>query len=97
MNIKTQWEKMIQTGTIPTIELETNEGFICVDVSLNDSSLSFSFDNGGNDTFFSGSIEGERGGCFFNLPVDPDQSLDWHLQEIHTEIVEGFLIPNNLI
>lgn len=45
--------------------------------------------------FFDGTITGKNGYYFY--PFDDCFSLDEHLQEIHSNIVEGFLIPNNLL
>lgn len=43
---------------------------------------------------FDGCITGKHG--FYFYPFDECFSLDEHLQEIHSNIVEGFLIPNEL-
>lgn len=44
---------------------------------------------------FDGCITGKHGYYFY--PFDDCFSLDEHLQEIYSNVVEGFLIPNNLL
>lgn len=44
---------------------------------------------------FYGNVNGKHGGYFY--PFDDCFSLDEHLQEIYSNIIEGFLIPNNLL
>lgn len=64
--------------------------------------LCFSFDQRNpsapyNDlpVFFDGKITGKNGYYFY--PFDDCFSLNEHLQEIYSNIIEGFLLPNNLL
>lgn len=57
--------------------------------------LTFSFDQDNKPAFFDGCIKGDNGE--YRYPLDECfDSLDYYLQEINQNIIEGFLIPNNL-
>lgn len=63
--------------------------------------INFSFDQRHPDSpynelpvSFDGCIKGKHG--FYLYPFDECFSLDEHLQEVYGNIIEGFLIPNNL-
>lgn len=97
--IQTLWNyAMINNGIIPALEYEMLNGdWLVVDIELTDNGLRFSFDNMDLSTWFSGDIIGQRDGIYFILPFDDHiDSLDDMLARINDEIIEGFLIPNNL-
>jgi len=57
--------------------------------------LTFSFDQDNKPCFFDGCITGKHG--FYKYPLDEClDSLDHYLQEISSNIIEGYLIPNGL-
>lgn len=57
--------------------------------------ISFSFDQGEYKTFFDGSIKGENGD--YKMPLDECfDNLDYYLQEIASNILEGFIVANGL-
>ena len=97
-SIRTEWENMISSGIIPVIEYQTGENdWVVVDIQLSDDSqeIEFSFDSDGKTTCFSGdviTINDNR----YRITVDPDMSLDHHLQLINDEMMEGYLLPNGL-
>lgn len=93
-----EWREMIAKGTIPCFEFKTQvDEYLIVDISIAEDGkyLFFSFDVDGRPTWFSGAVDIETENTF-GLPIDNDFSLDGHLQQIHDEIVEGYLLPNNL-
>jgi len=100
-NLVQQFNDMLDRGVIPCMEyqLPDNE-WLVVDMQVMDLqserkgivfSLSEDF-----TTYFSGDIE-TIGGNFL-LPYDEYfESLDSYLEQISDEILEGVLIPNNLL
>jgi len=94
--ISAQWQAMINAGHIPVIEYKLNNGdWLMADIEYKGDYFLFSFDQDNKPCFFDGIITGDNG--FYRYPLDECfESLDHYLQEIHQNIVEGFLIPNNL-
>lgn len=97
--INAQWQTMINNGRIPVMEYEMDNGdWLVVDINYDTGLgyLTFSFDQDNKPVFFDGSIiKGDNG--FYRYPLDEYfDSLDHYLQEISQNIIEGFLIPNNL-
>ena len=97
-SIRTEWEKMISRGVIPVIEYQTGENdWLIVDIQLSDDNqeIEFSFDSDNKKLWFSGEviiINDNR----YKITVDPDFSLDHHLETISDQITEGYLLPNGL-
>lgn len=99
--ITEQWQKMIDKGMIPIFEMDTKEGPMIVDLELvEEKGVRFVFDTKLRDTYFSGGITKFKfANHSFLLPFDEfnTDSLDDYLEKVYDEIVEGYLIPNNLI
>lgn len=97
-SIRTEWEKMISNGIIPVIEYQTGKNeWLVVYIQLSDDNheIEFSFDSDNKKTWFSGDvviINDNR----YKITVDPDMSLDEHIQLIDQEMTEGYLLPNGL-
>lgn len=97
-SIRTEWEQLISSGRIPVMEYQISENdYLTVDVSLSEDNreIEFSFDSDNKKTWFSGDvivINDNR----YKITVDPDMSLDHHLQAISEEMTEGYLLPNGL-
>lgn len=97
-SIRTEWEKMISNGIIPVIEYQTGKNeWLVVYIQLSDDNheIEFSFDSDNKKTWFSGdviTINDNR----YKITVDPDMSLDEHIQLIDQEMTEGYLLPNGL-
>lgn len=95
--IKDQYQEMIARGTIPVFEFKTVAGeFITVDIGITDSGVSFEFDTEEKDTHFSGNVANEGGYVYVYQFDEFQESLDWYLQEIYQEMVEGYIIPNGI-
>ncbi len=97
--ITEQWKKMIDKGMVPVFEIDTNDGPLIVDLELiENDGIVFDFDSEMNETYFSGDVETFGVGSYI-LPFDEynTESLDNYLQQVYNEIVEGYLLPNDLI
>jgi len=64
--------------------------------TLEASHIAFSFNQADNTkVYFSGTIKGKCG--HYRMPLDEYfDNLDYYLQEIDQEIIQGYLIPNGL-
>jgi hypothetical protein len=96
--IRSEFDDMLQTGTIPCFEFEMVGGdWLLVDISLNEKGVTFSFDTDTKPVYFDGDIE-TIDDNFYILPYESNEdfNLDAVLELIHENIVDGFLIPNNL-
>ena len=82
----------------PILEYKTGESdYLVVVLLLSEDNLEieFSFDSDNKKTWFSGDvivINDNR----YKITVDPDMSLDEHIQLIDQEMIEGYLLPNGL-
>ena len=104
--LQEQWDDMLTGGTIPVIEYryiaeDGSTEFIIVDIILHTGPMSAGLffdlqDTGGNKKpWFSGEIK-RKGGQYY-LPADVyTTGLDSMLQQIDLEIMEGYILPNNL-
>lgn len=96
-----QWQTMIESDCMPVLEYELLNGdYLTVDISFvlfrGKSGFRFDFDKLGLNTCFSGAVKSVKDTQY--LPLDKYFSnLDTYLQQIDQEIMEGFLIFNNLI
>lgn len=101
-NIKTainnQWQFMLNYGRIPCFEIELNNGdYLLVDINYTegDEYISFSFDDS-LPVFFDGEIK-KHGGGYRILLDECFDNLDSYLQLIYDNIIEGYIIPNDLL
>lgn len=94
--IKNEWQAMLNRGIIPCIEYQTSSNdWLLVNIELSDNGLEFSFDSDNKPVSFDGEIVTLNDNCYL-LPIDPDFSLDHHLETISNNMVEGYLLPNDL-
>ena len=101
-NIKTaifnQWQTMLNYGRIPLFEIELSDGdYLLVDIyySKDNDYISFSFDDS-LPVFFDGEIK-KHGGSYRIMLDDCFDNLDSYLQLIYDNIIEGYIIPNDLL
>jgi len=100
-NLVQQFNDMLDRGVIPCMEYGLgNDEWLVVDIQVMDlqserKGITFSLSEDFT-TYFSGSIE--KIGESFLLPYDKYfDSLDSYLEQIADEILEGVLLPNNLL
>ena len=95
--ISTQWQAMLNYGKIPCFEIALSNGdYLLVDIEYTqgDDSITFSFDDS-LPVFFDGDIK--KHGSQYHVMLDECfSSLDSYLQLIHENILEGYIIANNL-
>ena len=98
-SVRFQWEELINSGRIPVMEYQISESeYLVCDISLSDDNecFFFSFDKDPlHDVYFSGDVT-TFSSIYYRYPVDNEMSLDWHLDAINQEMMEGYLLPNNL-
>jgi hypothetical protein len=101
-NIKTaiseQWQAMINYGKIPCFEIELSNGdYLLVDINYNtgDEYISFSFDDS-LPVFFDRELK-KHGSQYHVMLDDCFDNLDSYLQLIYDNIIEGYIIPNDLL
>ena len=101
-NIKTaiynQWQFMLNYGRIPLFEIELSNGdYLLVDIDYRegDNYISFSFDDS-LPVFFDGEIK-KHGGEYRVMLDECFSSLDSYLEIIYNNIIEGYIIPNDLL
>lgn len=94
--ISAQWQAMINSCRIPVMEYKMSNGdWLMVDIEYKGDYFLFSFDQDNKPCFFDGCITGQDN--FYHYPIDEYfNSLDYYLQEIAGNIIEGFLLPNGL-
>ena len=95
--IFTQWLAMLNYGKIPCFEILLNNGdYLVVDIEYTqgDDFISFSFGDS-LPVFFDGDIK-KHGGSYHVMLDDCFNNLDSYLQLIHENILEGYILPNNL-
>ena len=96
--ISKQWQDMLASGRIPCFEIELNNGdWLVADIHyFDDNWLYFEFDENGLKTWFDGGIKKWKGS--YRIKLDECyESLDHYLQEIYSNIIEGYVIPNTLL
>lgn len=99
-NITRQWGAMIARGTIPILEYpltneDGSEDYLTVDLSLSDGKIYFVFDDRDLPCWFSGEVKGAHGEYSIKIDEYVDY-LDSYLEQIDQEIMEGWILPNNL-
>jgi len=95
--INSQWQEMLNYGKIPMFEIElSNSEYLIVDIDYQtgDDYISFSFDDS-LKTWFNGDIK-KHGGRYHVILDDCFDNLDNYLELIHANILEGYILPNNL-
>lgn len=95
--IKAQFDRMLENNIIPCFEFELMNGdFLTVDIDYSEDGIVFSLDTEQMPTYFSGSVKKLEADVYIYLFDEYFDSLDYYLQEIHQEVVEGFMLPNNI-
>lgn len=101
-NIKTaiynQWQAMLNYGKIPCFEIEMINGdYLLVDIDYKKGNdyISFSFDDS-LPVFFGGEVKIQGSGYCVMLD-DCFDNLDSYLELIYNNILEGYIIPNDLL
>lgn len=96
--INNQWQAMLNYGKIPMFEIALNNGdYLLVDIDYTQGNgyISFSFDDS-LPVFFDGEIKKHGGN--YHVMLDPYfESLDSYLELIYNNIIEGYIIPNDLL
>ena len=95
-HLENQWNKMLASSTIPCFEFKLPPGeYLLVEISFRNNGLLFNFDENGLKTRFSGNVVKSEGGYKIKFDACFD-NLDYYLQEIYAEVMEGFIIPNDI-
>lgn len=96
--INAQWQAMLNYGKIPLFELELSNGdylLVDIDYTQGDNYISFSFDDS-LKTWFDGEIK--KHGSQYHVMLDNCfDNLDSYLELIYNNIIEGYIIPNDLL
>ena len=96
--INSQWQAMLNYGKIPMFEIELNNGdylIVNIDYQAGNNYISFSFDDS-LPVFFDGEIKKHSGEYRVMLDECFD-NLDSYLQFIYDNIMDGYIIPNDLL
>lgn len=101
-NIKTaiseQWQEMLNYGKIPCFEIEMINGdylIINIDYQAGNNYISFYFDDS-LPVFFDGEIK-KHGSQYHVILDNCFDNLDSYLQLIYDNIIDGYIIPNDLM
>jgi len=96
--INNQWQSMLNYGKIPMFEIELSNGdYLIVDIDYRegDNFISFSFDDS-LPVYFDGEIK--KHGREYHVILDEYfDNLDSYLELIYNNILEGYIIPNDLM
>ena len=96
--INSQWQSMLNYGKIPMFEIGLSNGdYLLVDIDYTQGNdyISFSFDDS-LTVFFDGEIK--KHGSQYHVMLDPYfESLDSYLELIYNNIIDGYIIPNDLL
>lgn len=98
--LQVEWDSVVARGRCTLFEfnigendwLEVNLNFL--DLKVN-GGLYFEFDLMDYPTFFSGNVKKYQSGYYIPF-CKYNESLQYYLEECYNELVEGFLIPNQL-
>ena len=96
--INSQWQDMLKYGKIPCFEIELSGGdylIVNIDYTQGDNYISFSFDDS-LPVFFDGEIK-KRGSDYRVMLDNCFDNLDSYLQLIYDNIIEGYIIANDLL
>jgi len=100
--IYNQWQTMLNYGKIPMFEIELNNGdYLLVDIDYTQGNdyISFSFPSFDDDSlpvFFDGEIK-KHGGGYHVILDECFDNLNSYLELIYDNILEGYIIPNDLM
>lgn len=98
--IQQEWQAMLSSNTMPLFEIELKGGeYLLCDLELFPEleEIRFCFDSLNLKTWFSGNVK-QYHDCKFAVSIDEYCSgLDELLELIHSEIMEGFIVPNDLL
>ena len=96
--INSQWQAMLNYGRIPLFEIELSDGdYLIVNIIYRqgDDFISFYFDDS-LPVFFDGEII--KHGSQYHVMLDPYfESLDSYLELVYNNIIDGYIIPNDLL
>lgn len=96
--INSQWQTMLNYGKIPCFEIGLSNGdylLVDIDYQAGNNYISFSFDDS-LPVFFDGGIK--KHGDQYHVMLDPYfESLDSYLELIYNNIIEGYIIANDLL
>ena len=96
--INNQWQTMLNYGRIPLFEIAMNNGdylIVNIDYKQGDDFISFSFDDS-LPVWFDGEIK-KHGGEYRVMLDDCFDNLDSYLELIYNNIIEGYIIPNDIV
>ncbi len=89
---------MLNYGRIPCFEIELSNGdylLVDIDYQAGNDFISFSFDEN-LPVFFDGELKKHGGN--YHVMLDPYfGSLDSYLELIYNNIIDGYIIPNDLL
>ena len=94
-SVKNQFDAL---NCLPLFEFEiANDDHLLVNLAMTRKGIEFRFDADGKKEFFSGDII-KTGKNSFLLKCDRyTDNLDSYLEQIHSEIMEGYIMPHNLM
>ena len=92
-----QFEEMLRRGTLPCFEFQTSEDdYLLVNLEVTEEGIEFSFDSDDKPVYFDGDIIVINDNRYI-VPFDEYLTdLVFYIERVHDNIVEGFLIPNDL-
>ena len=96
--INSQWQAMLNYGKIPMFEIGLSDGdylIVNIDYQAGNNYISFSFDDS-LPVFFDGEIK-KHGGEYHVILDECFDNLDSYLELIYNNILEGYIIPNDLL
>jgi hypothetical protein len=94
--IEQEWQAMLDRGIMPVMEFKTSpDDWLLVEIEICDHGLAFSFDSDNKRVAFDGYIS-VIDDNHYRVPFDLDMSLDSHLELISANIVDGYLLVNDL-
>lgn len=98
VSIREQFDELLGTGKFPCLEYEIASGdFLLVNIALDVKGFLFSFDSDSKPVYFDGDIEVIDDNHYL-LPFDKDESnIDGYLEMISDNIVDGYLMANDLL
>lgn len=96
-NLKSEMETFISRGGMFCFEYRTAEDdHLLVDLEIVKKGIEFSFDSNNLPCHFSGEVVKIHSNRYLLKANSFTETLDEYLQTIHEEIMEGYLLPNEL-